>query len=171
MPSSDVKVTKSDYGYWVTRNGRSRFVLATAEEMAVLNLEALERTRRAFAEGTHEPVVFYRDHEGVICLPPTPDSPIPTGCQREYVNTLAGADKLCAEVRADLESKYRDHGAFTEMMEENLGNPRKQLIDRMAVTHSNLERDTIRLLLKDMDKQEAQRESMRVDARFGWRES
>ena len=42
-------------------------------------LDALDRTRRSFAEGTHEPMVYYRDPEdGRIAIPPEPGM-IPPG--------------------------------------------------------------------------------------------
>lgn len=169
MANSSIKIERSTYGVWVKRGNRSRFILCSDPEMAAINLEALERTRRSFARGTHEPVWYYRDDSGRVCIPPDKEA-IPPGVARLSINNLRDADRLTKEVRDDLQAKFAGD-SFTEEMEANLGSPRKALLDRMAVTHSNFERDTIRLLIKDMDNEENKRQSMEAHAHFHWRES
>jgi hypothetical protein len=112
--------------------------------------------------------VYYRDADGNVCIPPTPDS-IPKGCKPIVIKSIYEADKISAEVAADYRAKFA-HDSFTAETDANLGEPRKRLIDRMAETHSNLERDTIRVMIADLDREADKRGSMEVNARFHWRD-
>ena len=111
--------------------------------------------------------VYYRDAEGKVCIPPDPNM-IPAGYTAIKIESVREAEALQREVGEDYRQRWSDHGEFTQMMEQSLDNPRRQLIDRMQVTKSNLERDTIRELVKDMDNTQSQRENVRSEARFEW---
>jgi hypothetical protein len=168
--SSEVTIDEvTDSGVWVRRNNRLRFVMCSPEELTSLKLDSLDKTRRAFAEGTHEPVTYYRDAEGKVCIPPTADTDT-GGFERLQINTLADADRICREVQQDYYERFSNE-TFTEDMDKNLGDPRGVLNSRLSVSRSNLERDTIRGLLKELDKEEDKRRSVYTEAHFRWRES
>ncbi len=109
--------------------------------------------------------VYYRDEGGTICIPPDPGM-VPAGYTAITVESIREAEKLSKEVAADYYNRFQDHGAFTTSMEDALGDPRRRLLDRMGVTGSNLERDVIRELVKDMDKEASARQNIRSDAHF-----
>jgi hypothetical protein len=118
-----VTIEKSDYGFWVKRGNRSRWVPATPEEMAEFDLAQIEKTKRAFKQGTHEKSYYYRDESGTICIPSDP-SCAPQGTRLEEIDSLASADRISKEMSEQHYRKFQDNGAFTEMLESSLGSPR-----------------------------------------------
>lgn len=171
----EVTVERSTHGYWIkydagARGIRQRFVLATPAELAEMDLIHLERTKRAFAQGTHEKSYYYRDENGTICIPPDP-SLVPKHYHLEEINSLAQADKISKEMAQQHYERYQDNGAFTDMMERVLGNPRKHLIDRMQNPKSNYERDLCREMIKALDDGSLDLTRIESSAYFRWRES
>ncbi len=163
-------IEKSDTGYWVRFGNRLRFVPATQEELSQMDLLALEKTKRAFKRGSHEKSFFYRDEEGVICIPHDP-SDVPKGTRLEEIDNLASADRISKEMSEQHYRKFQDDGAFTEMMEQNLGGPRKALIDRLNNPKSNYERDMIRGMLSELDNSRHDLTRIESETHFHWRNS
>lgn len=108
---------------------------------------------------------YYRNPDGTIGIPPAPEL-APPGVTLERIDDIATARKLSAEMSAHDYEKFQDHGRFTEEMESILGNPRQTLIDQMAHPKSQLERDTIPLLIEELDKEAADRTKISTDVKF-----
>jgi len=162
------EITKSDYGFWVKFGARSRFVPASKEEMAEFDLLQLEKTKRAFKRGSHEKSYFYRDSEGTICIPHDP-SDVPIGTRLEEISDLASADRLSKEMAEQHYRKFQDSGQFTEMMEQNLGSPRRALIERLQNPKSNYERDMVRHMLSELDSDKHDTSRIESEAQFHFR--
>jgi len=139
--------------------------------MALLDLAQLNRTRRAFKQGSHEPMYYDRDENGDIGIPPSPDIPVAQGSTRFTVDNLRDADKLAAEMSERQYRKFQDDGAFTIQAEELLGGPRSVLVSQMMNPKTEMEREVIRLLLPELDREEADRQKISSEVRFAWRES
>src|SRR6266487_3533530 len=163
-------IEKSDTGYWVRFGNRLRFVSATPEELSQLDLLSLEKTKRAFKRGSHEKSFFYREPDGTICIPHDP-SDVPIGTRLEEISDLASADRLSKEMAGQHYRKFQDDGAFTEMMEQNLGGPRKALVDRLQNPKSNYERDLVRHMLSELDNSRHDLSRIESESHFHWRES
>lgn len=171
----EVTIEKSEYGFWVKRDCGARgvrqtFIRASQQEMHEFDLLQMEKTKRAFKNGTHEKAYYYRDEQGTICIPPDP-ALVPEGYQLETIDTLASADRVSKEMAAQHYERYQDNGAFTEMMEHNMGGPRKALIERMQNPKSNYERDMVREMIKALDSNSMDLTRIDSNAFFRWRES
>lgn len=171
----ETTIEKSDYGFWVKRDCGARgirqyFIPATQEELSNFDLIQLEKTKRAFKQGTHEKAYYYRDENGTICIPPDP-ALVPKGYNLETIDSLAAADRVSKEMAAQHYERYQDNGAFTEMMEQNLGGPRQRVIDRMQNPKSNYERDLCREMIKALDSGSLDLTRIDSSAFFRWRES
>lgn len=174
-----MRIERSDHGWWVHNDrGRGRFYpngSSVAEKIERgLDAEAMaeaERTRRVFAEGTHEPVKAWRNPDGTIGIPPDPSFPCPDDAEPFEIRTLAQADAVCKEIREEMLGKWQGDQQFTEMADWAFGDPRKALLQRMAETSSNFERDTLRLLVEELDKEQSNRENVDAYSYFPWRES
>lgn len=167
-----VSVTPTDSGgYWIrVREGRSRFIQANSETAKRIasgyELTKLDAAARTMAAGTHEPVVYFRNADGKIGIPPDP-SMIPFGCERLEARNLRDLDKLSAEMNQDHYRDFQDDGAFTEGMDEMLGSPRQYLVDRLQQGGlSNLNRDLIHECIKHADFEASQRQKITTDTRF-----
>lgn len=173
---SRYQITISDHGYWVTdtHKGRNRFVPASASELSALNADlAIERARSPIRESGRTPRVYYRDAEGKIGIPPEPDM-IPKDCQRFECTTLAEEDALAREMSADMLSKWKDHGEGTEMMEAMLADytgksfgARDELVRALNNNpRGRKEKDIIRIMLSELDQEEALNHRANTD--FFW---
>jgi len=167
-----MRVEPCSGGYWLYfKEGRGRFV-PKGSNLAKQIEEGREislNSARVNAAGTHEPMVYYRDSNGSIGIPPSPDSPIPDGYQRLECRTLADADKLAAEMTREQLEKFQSHEDFTAGAEAMFGSPRKHLVDQLSRTRSNIERDTIRVMLEDLDREASDRGRISAETIFRWR--
>lgn len=178
-PARVETVQGGGYFLWPKGAGRGRYVApdtrlaqSITQSRTLDGLDELTRERRQFAQGTHEPITCFRDPAtGEIGIPPDP-SLVPEGMLPFTVSSLAEADRVSAEMSAQLDAKFRDEGHFTEMMEGELGNPRSQLVTRMMQTRSQFERDVIKEAIRDLDETESrrQRESRGAAVRFHYRD-
>jgi hypothetical protein len=109
--------------------------------------------------------VYYRDEEGHVCIPPDP-SMVPPGYTPLVVDNIRQAEALGHEVAQEQLEKFKDSGEFTERLEEMAGNPRQQLISAQLTARTNKERDFIREMVKELDKEAAKRENVRSEAHF-----
>jgi hypothetical protein len=171
-----MKITATDNGgFWCEfKPGRSRFFAAGSDMALKIQagqaIEKLDASRRAFAAGTHEPVVYFRNQDGKIGVPPDPTM-IPAGCVRYEANNLADVDRISAEMDADHYQGFQDDGAFTRGLDDFLGEPRKYLVDRlMEGALSNKHRDVIHEMIKDADFEAAQRQKITTRTAFHWRD-
>ena len=168
-----MKITKSDHGFWVEyKTGRSRFIVATEQEMQEFDLALLEKKKRAFKAGTIDPVQYYRDDSGRIGIPAEPGL-LPEGVRPDQVfqaTSLPELDRLSKEMSDDYRKEWQDNGAFTEMMEEQMGSPRSRLVSQMMNPKTEKEREVIRILLQELDKESADRQRVTSNFMFHHRE-
>lgn len=170
------RVERSEHGWWVyPRNGaRGRFYphgsrIARQIDSGIA-IDGMERTRRSFASGTHEPVKAWRNSDGTIGIPPDPSFAPPADSVPFEIRTLAEADRVSREMEADLRSRWEGDHEFVAINDAALGDPRKELIRRMGATNSAMERDVIRLALADLDRIESERQQITTHAAFRWRD-
>jgi hypothetical protein len=162
-------------GFWVKfREGRSRFFAAGSDMALKLQagqaFEKIEESRRAFAAGTHEPVVYFRNEDGKIGVPPDP-SMIPAGCVRYEANNLAEIDRISAEMDRDHYNDFQDDGRFTAGMDDWLGGPRQYLVDRLQQGNlTNKHRDVIHAMIRDADYEAGQRQKITTRTAFHFRD-
>ena len=170
------RVEPTGNGYWLfPRSGaRGRFIPYGSETARRIEaghaLTDIDRTRRAFAAGTHEPVVAWREADGTLSIPPDPSFAPPPDAERFEIRTLAEADRVAAEERQRILSKWQGDEEFTRTMDATFDNPRSQLITQMLNPKSEMERDVIRLVIKELDEMESQRQNVEAHAFFHWRE-
>ena len=121
-------------------------------------IENLERSRRNFAEGTHEPLVYFRDASGKIAIPPDPTI-LPPGVERLEANSLRAIDSVMSELNLDHLRDFEDTGEFQAGLEEMAGSPRQYLVDRLnsGDSMSNIQRDTMRLMISELDDEQRNR--------------
>ena len=157
-----VRPTESG-GFWIyLRAGRARFVPAgSSTAQAIRNgqaIENLERSRRNFAEGTHEPLVYFRNASGKIAIPPDPTI-LPPGVERLEANSLRAIDSVMRELNLDHLRDFEDTGEFQAGLEEMAGSPRQYLVDRLnsGDSMSNIQRDTMRLMISELDDEQRNR--------------
>lgn len=150
-------------GYWLyPRASRARFVTAdSSTAQAIRNgqaIENLERSRRNFAEGTHEPLVYFRNASGKIAIPPDPTI-LPPGVERLEANSLRAIDSVMSELNLDHLRDFEDTGEFQAGLEEMAGSPRQYLVDRLnsGDSMSNIQRDTMRLMISELDDEQRNR--------------
>ena len=172
-----MKVEKSQYGYWVEfKPGRSRFFefgtdVAQRIEKGLIS-DSIVKTRRAFAAGTHEPVVYYRDDNG-INIPPSPDA-VPPGVERLEIRTLRDADKLCREMSLELKQKfaYDCTDVLDDMQRDANGNtPRDVILHENNHPKTDYGREVTRQMLAVLDHEERERKKVNAEVRFVWRNS
>jgi len=168
-----MNIEKADHGFWVEyKPGRKRFILATPQEMAEFDIALLEKKKRAFKAGQIDPVQYYRADDGTVGIPSEPGL-LPDGIRRDQVfeaSSLSELDSLSKEMSREYYEKWNDHGEFTEMMESALDSPRSRLISQMMNPKSEKERDVIRLLLKELDREAADRQRVTSNVFFHQRE-
>lgn len=114
-------------------------------------------------------MVLFRNSNGDIGVPPDP-SVIPDGCTAFTVDNLRDADRVAAEMTSQLRKSWSDDGDFTRRMDAEYGNPRSRLIEQMANPKTEFEREVIRGLISDLDKEEGDRERISGEVHFDWRE-
>lgn len=152
------EVEQSDHGLWIKfPNGRQRFALKGSE----LYAQVMEGQQNpALRERGRDVTVYYRDLKtGEIGVPPSPDSPIPSGCERLEATSIFDQDRLSKSLAAQEQRKWEGSMEATEAMEDGFGNPRKVLTDKMATGHykSQLEKDLIPMLVNELDREERDR--------------
>lgn len=117
-------------------------------------------------DSTPSHAYYYIDPEdGTIGIPPDP-SLAPEGMELIRVDSARHAEKLQKQMAEQEYGRWQDDGHFSQMMEEVLGNPRQTLVDQMAHPKSQLEKDTIPLLLEHLDKEEKDRTKVEADVKF-----
>lgn len=167
-----MRIEKSDHGFWVyPKEGRGKFIpfgSPTADRInAGLSLDTLDKRRRTEKNGCIEPVIYFRDEDGKIGVPPDP-SMIPEGAVVLTATSLGELDKLSSEMQRELHASWKDNG-FTAEMEEMMGLPRKQLVGEMA-NASPYGREVIRGLISALDKEESDRDRIQANTFFHRRE-
>lgn len=156
--------------FWIyPRHGRGRFILAgSSTARAITEGHSISLTIAAgerMAAGTHEPLVYFRNEQGKIGIPPDP-SMIPTGFERLEARTLADVDRMMAEMSRESLADFTDEeGAFQEGLDAIIGNPRQHLVSQLGRSISNKERDVIHVMLKELDHEQAQRQKITTDVR------
>jgi hypothetical protein len=166
-------VERGQYGVWVKDldKGRSRFIECDPDKFRLLDLATLEKTRRAYKEGTHEPMTLIRDENGKLGVPPQPDC-IPDGCTAFTINSLQEADAVAREMREDLRNTWKDEGDFTRALDEAMGgDPRAVLLHNMQYGKGDIEREVCRSLIEILDAEEDNRRRVAAELHFRWRES
>lgn len=172
-----MKIEKSDYGYWVyPKDGRCRFISFDSPSGIRISqglvLDSVGKSKRAFATGTHEKMVFFRNAEGKVGIPPDPNM-IPIGCQKFEVKSLAEADALSREMTNDLKRQFADDAAtdyFEDAQRDENGNTPREVISRYA-TSTEYEREVRVEMLKHLDKLADDRNKVDTNVFFDWRES
>lgn len=176
MKLGEHRVERSDYGWWVYPRGgqRAKFYphgSVTARRIdSGIALDNLERTRRAHATGTHEPISAWRNPDGTIGIPADPSFAPPADSEPFQITTLAQADAIAREIEAQTYAQWHGDEAFTSAMDERLGHPREALNTRLLQTSSQFEKEVIREFLKELDTKESQRRDIRVHAGFHYRD-
>jgi hypothetical protein len=161
-------------GFWIYfRQGRARFYPSTSE-MAdrVRNAQTVSviESARVHAPGTFEPVRYFRNAEGKIGIPPSPDSPLPLDCTPFSANTLPEIDALSAEMNADHLREWESSQEFTDGLNHALGDPRGELVRRLSNSKSEFQRDVIREMLADSDREDRNRANISSRTMFRFRE-
>jgi hypothetical protein len=79
--------------------------------------------------------------------------------------TIFEQDRLGKKLAEQEGRKWAGSREANEAIEESLGSPRQHLIDKMATGRfkSNLERDVVELMVKDLDREEADRNRHTID--------
>ena len=109
-------------GFWLyPRAARARFIPAgSSTATAIQNgqtLEGIDKIRRTYAEGTHEPLVYFRNAEGKIAIPPDPNL-LPPGVERLEANSLRAIENVMSELNLDHFRDFEDTGEFQAGLEE-----------------------------------------------------
>lgn len=167
----------ADGSCWIeVKAGRKRWFgkdhAATKAARNGLTLDGIGKAQRAFAAGTHEHMIFYRDAEGKVGIPPDPNM-IPAGCQKFEVKSLAEADALSREMTNDLKRQFADDAAtdyFEDAQRDENGNTPREVISRYA-TSTEYEREVRVEMLKHLDKLADDRNKVDTNVFFDWRES
>lgn len=172
-----------DGGCWLeVRAGRSKYfppkheVTLAAKKAIKENrrpiLDGLIKTKRAFAAGTHEPVVYYRDEENNICIPPDPNI-IPKGAERLEIKSLKEADALCREMSLDLKQRFMNDATpiLDDMARDELGRtPREIIVAENMNAKTDYGREVTHEMLRQLDKEERDRVNISGGVHFHWRE-
>ena len=108
---------------------------------------------------------YYRNPDGTIGVPPTPDM-APEGVTLERIESIRDAEKLQKEMSQELYDKFQDHGRFTAEMDEIFGDPIATLRTQATHPKSQLEKDTIPLLIKELEDEGARRTKIETDVKF-----
>lgn len=120
----------------------------------------------AIKQSTPSHAYYYRDPEtNEIGIPADPEL-APEGVKLERIDSIHEAEKLAREMSADSYRKFSDDGSFTATMDQALGNPRQTLIDQMAHPKSQMERDVLPLLVKELDDEADRRTQITTDTKF-----
>jgi len=158
------------------RPGRSRWFPknheVTKAAKAGLILDSLVKTKRAFAAGTHEPVVYYIDNEGKINLPP--DAQVPKGFERREIRNLREADNLTREMTREMKERFAFDATpmLDELHRDANGNlPRDLIVKEMNNPKSDYGREVCRGLLEVLDREAEDRQKVQADVHFAWRNS
>ena len=168
----------SDFGYWIKWRNRNRFIPCSKQELAELKAsialdissDAIEKTKRAFKQGSHEKSYYYRETDGTICIP-TDLTEVPAGVNLEEIDNLATADRIAKEMSEQHYRRFQDHGEFTRALEQQLGNPRQHLVERLQNPKSNYERDMVRSMLEELDSGKHDLSRLQSESYFHWREN
>jgi hypothetical protein len=145
---------------------------ATKAARQGLILDGLHKTQRAFTAGSHEPVVYYRDEEGKINLPPNAE--VPQGYERREIRNLREADALCREMSQELRDRfaYDATGDLDDMARDQNGlSPRDLVLRENMNPLSDYGREVTAQMLKELDREEADRKNVAANVFFHWRES
>lgn len=174
LGSVRVKPTESG-GFWVyARTGRGRFYAKNSSvAQSILsgqNLTKLHDAQVRLAAGTHEAVAYFRDENGRIGIPPTPNSPIPADCIRFEARTLKEIDSLSAEMTRESLRDWESSQEFTDGLNDALGDPHGDLKHRLMTSRSDKEKDVIRLMLADSDREDRNRANVSANTIFRFRE-
>lgn len=172
-----MKIEITDDGCWIEiKAGRSRWFPkgSRAYEAARqgLILDGLQKTQRAFAAGTHEPVVYYRDEENRICIPPDPNI-IPPGMERIEIKSLREADSLCREMTQEMRNRfsYDATPALDDMSRDKSGRtPREVVLAENNNPLTDYGREVTGAMLEALDREERDRKNINANVFFRWRE-
>ncbi len=167
-----MKIEKSQYGYWLTRDGKSHYV-PFGDPLADKIKAALKGKRRLILDipenrvvqgGFYQKSVYYRDEEGRICIPPDPKM-VPKGFEAKVVKNEREANALNRELTAQLSRQF-EGDQMTEFMDAAQGDPRKHLLQLNPI--SNFERDMVCRMIEVLDQEERDRNRVSVDHHFAW---
>lgn len=166
-----------DGSCWIEiKAGRSKWFPknhdATKAARQGLILDGLHKTQRAFTQGNHEPVVYYRDEEGKINLPPNPDM-LPPGVERMEIRSLSEADALCREMSTELRSRfdYDSTADLDDMARDSCGRtPRQVVQEENNRPLTDYGREVTSAMLEQLDREEADRRDVKANVFFRWRE-
>lgn len=142
-------------------NGRSRYAYKGSELLARVK-EGLSPQVR---ERGRDVTVYYRNPDGTLGVP-AEEQFIPAGCERLEARTLSEQDELGRALAAQEHRKWEGSAEANAVMEEAFDNPRQRLIDKLSTgqVKGNLEREVIRLIIDDLDKEE--RDRNRISTEF-----
>lgn len=147
--------------------------VATKAARDGLILDGLHKTQRAFAAGTHEPVVYFRDEDGKINLPPDP-SILPPGVERMEIRSLAEADNLTREMTAELRERWSYDATedLDNMARDVNGNTPRDLVEKEHLSPlTDYGREVTGKMLEELDREARDRKSVSANVFFQWRES
>ena len=169
---SKVERTSEGNFWYEYRPGRRRFIPA-ASEMGQHLQQGLDLniiSSRTHAEGTFEPIEYHRNEDGSIGIPPAPNLPLPRGATRATVSSLAELDRVTKEMNVQDSRRFSDDGSFNENIRGIFGDTRAELQHRLSQSRSNIERDTIRVMLDEGEREDAARRSFTGGSFFHQRE-
>lgn len=180
MPTHTKVDWNEDGSCWAEiRAGRKRYFgkdhVITKRLRENLTLDGLSINQRANASGTHEPMVYFRDSEGKINIPPDP-SLVPKNCERLEVRTLREADALAKEMTAVLQESWSHDAEVTAQLDmmavdENGRTPRQIVADEHNRPISDYGREVTAEMLRALDREEADRQRVSANVFFNWREN
>ena len=116
-------------------------------------------------QGQPQHAYYYRNHDGTIGIPTSIDE-APPGVTLERIDSIRTAERLQKEMSQELYDKFQDHGQFTEFMDSALGDPISTLHTQATHPKSQLEKDTIPLLIKELETLGSERTKIETDVKF-----
>lgn len=153
--------------HWMCQTVRGEIDLSSPFTQALHQINA---AGRRFAQGTHEPVTYYRRANGDIGVPPEPGMEPPDDVTVHTFNTLGEADRLAREMRSQMYREFQDDGSTTEALDDLFEFNRSQLTQAMAEGRGRKGREIARLMLEDLDREADDRQRINTNAFFHYRE-
>lgn len=152
-----------DADHWVAKCCRRDIVW----EQSRLGDRLLEDAERRSKAGSHEPITYYVDRDGRIGVPPDPRLPPPDNVTVHYANTLAEVDRLSRTMQRQMYEEFQDGGVATAAFDKMVGFNRDEML-RGAKTNKG--REMVREMLRDLEKEERDRQRISTEAYFHFRE-
>lgn len=161
--------------YWLEyKPGRFRAVIRESDLWHQIEAGQTVSTadRPQAAVGTFTPVIYFRNQDGTIGIPPSPESPIPSTAIRCEARTLSEVDAVTREMNIHDAQRFHDNDEFRENFSQAMfgTDPRSDLRTRLANSRSNKERDVIRMMLHESEESSRSARSFTGHSSFHFRD-